>query len=83
MQAEVAKLIVDTLNLNLSPESIDPHKPLFGSDSSLGLDSIDALELAYAISKKYGFQLRADNGDNQKIFGSLAALTAYIEQHKH
>ncbi|MDQ3039512.1 MAG: phosphopantetheine-binding protein, partial [Pseudomonadota bacterium] len=48
----------------------------------LGLDSIDALELSLAISKRYGFQLRSDNDENLRIFASLRALTAHVQQHK-
>ena len=48
----------------------------------LGLDSIDALEIALAVSKRYGFQLRSDNDDNKRIFGSLRALSAHIEQNR-
>jgi len=48
----------------------------------LGLDSIDALELALAISKRYGFQLRSDNDENRRIFASLRALSAHVQQHK-
>ena len=53
---------------------------LFGT--GLGLDSIDALELALEISKRYGFQLRSDDEDNRRIFASLANLAAHIEQHR-
>ncbi len=77
----LAELLVEALNLeDTDPASIDPQQPLFGS--GLGLDSIDALELALAISKRYGFQLRSDNEDNRRIFASLAALSAHIEQHR-
>jgi len=80
-ERELAELMIDALNLeDVEPGSIDPQAPLFGD--GLGLDSIDALELALAISKRYGFQLRSDNPDNRKIFGSLAALSAHIEQHR-
>ncbi|HPF72368.1 MAG: acyl carrier protein [Rhodanobacteraceae bacterium] len=80
-QAELASLLVDTLNLeDVSAADIDPGAPLFGD--GLGLDSIDALELALAISKTYGFQLRSDNEDNRRIFGSLAALSEHIEQNR-
>ncbi|WP_049620780.1 phosphopantetheine-binding protein [Frateuria defendens] len=80
-QHELARLIVASLNLDtIAPEEIAPDAPLFGGD--LGLDSIDALEIALAVSKRYGFQLRSDNPDNQRIFGSLAALSAHIEQHR-
>ena len=78
---ELAELIVSSLNLeNRTADDIDPDAPLFGGD--LGLDSIDALELALAISKRFGFQLRSDNPDNKRIFSSLRNLSAHIEQHK-
>ena len=78
---ELAELIVSNLNLEgVSAEQIDPDAPLFGGE--LGLDSIDALELALAVSKRYGFQLRSDNPDNRRIFGSLRALSQHIEQHR-
>jgi acyl carrier protein len=77
----LAELLVESLNLDgVAPAEIDPEAPLFGA--GLGLDSIDALELSLAISKRYGFQLRSDNEDNRQIFGSLRALCAHVEQHK-
>ena len=80
-ELELATLLVESLNIeDRSPASIDPEAPLFGE--GLGLDSIDALELALAISRKYGFQLRSDDGDNRQIFSSLRALAAHIEQHR-
>jgi len=77
---EVAALIVEALNLELAPEDIEPDAPLFGE--GLGLDSIDVLEIALVISKRYGFQLRSDNADNVRIFASLRALTAYIASQR-
>jgi acyl carrier protein len=80
-ERELAELIVTSLNLeNVSAEAIEPEAALFGGD--LGLDSIDALELALAISKRYGFQLRSDNADNKRIFSSLRALSAHIQQQQ-
>lgn len=81
MELEVAQLIIDALNLeDVEAEGIDPEEPLFRE--GLGLDSIDALELALAISRKYGFQLRSDDENNAQIFSSLRALTGHIEQHR-
>ena len=77
---EVAALIVEALNLEIAPEAIDPDAPLFGE--GLGLDSIDVLEIALVISKRYGFQLRSDNADNVRIFASLRALTAHIASQR-
>lgn len=77
-EQELAKLIVDSLNLeNVTPADLDPEAPLFGG--TLGLDSIDALELALAVSKRYGVQLRSDNPDNRTVFGSLRGLSDYIQ----
>jgi acyl carrier protein len=76
LEKEVAALIVQTLNLEVEPGEIEPSASLFGE--GLGLDSIDALELALAISKNYGFQLRSDDSDNTQIFSSLRALSSYI-----
>ena len=80
-ERELAELLVESLNLEgVEPAGIDPEAPLFGD--GLGLDSIDALELALAVSKRYGFQLRSDSDENRRIFGSLRALAAHVEQHK-
>ncbi|GAB3312322.1 phosphopantetheine-binding protein [Luteimonas notoginsengisoli] len=79
-ERELAELLVESLNLEVEPGAIDPEASLF--NTGLGLDSIDALELALAISKRYGFQLRSDNDENRRIFASLRALSAHVEQNK-
>lgn len=80
-ERELADLIVANLNLeHVQAAEIDPDVGLLGGD--LGLDSIDALEIALAVSKHYGVQLRSDQGDNQQIFSSLRSLSAYIEQQR-
>lgn len=80
-ERELAQLIVSALNLeDVPPESIDPEASLFGA--GLGLDSIDALELALGISKQFGFQMRSDDESNKRVFGSLRSLSAYIQQYR-
>jgi acyl carrier protein len=74
----LAELIVATLNLEPRPAEIDPLAPLYGE--GLGLDSIDILEIALAVSKTYGIRLRSDDGNNQKIFSSLRSLNRHIQQ---
>jgi acyl carrier protein len=76
----LAELIVKTLNLDTDPGAIDPQAPLFGD--GLGLDSIDMLEIALAVSQTYGVKLRADDSENQRIFRSLASLNDHIQQHR-
>jgi acyl carrier protein len=79
-EVEVAALIAEAVNLEKPAPELDPDIPLFGD--GLGLDSIDVLEIALAISKKYGFQLRSDDPANRRIFASLRTLTAHIAQHR-
>jgi len=80
-EAEMAELVVQALNLeDVAAASIDPVAPLFGA--GLGLDSIDALELALEISKRYGVQLRSDDEDNRRIFASLRALSAHVQANR-
>ena len=80
-ELEVARLLVEALHLeDVKPEDIVPEEPLFGE--GLGLDSIDALELALAISKTYGLQLRSDDKENRRVFASLRALSQHIEQQR-
>jgi acyl carrier protein len=76
-EAELAFLIVKTLNLETSSADIDPAAPLFGE--GLGLDSIDILEVALAVSQTYGVKLRADDENNTAIFQSLRRLSSEIQ----
>lgn len=80
-ESEVAQLIVESLNLeDTKPAEIDPEAPLFRE--GLGLDSIDALELALAISTKYGFKLQSDDKKNKEVFQSLRSLAQHIHQNR-
>lgn len=80
LQREVAALLVEALNLDIAPETIDPQAPLYGD--GLGLDSIDILEVALVVSQRYGFQLRSDDEDNVRIFTSLASLADHIASQR-
>ncbi len=80
---ELAELIVSALNLDMDSAEIVADAPLFGDAAdSLGLDSIDVLEIALVVSKRFGFQLKSDNEDNVRIFSSLRALAAYIASQR-
>ena len=80
LEEEVAALIAEAVNLDKPAKELDPNIPLFGD--GLGLDSIDVLEIALAVSKKYGFQLRSDDPANRRIFASLRSLSAHIARHR-
>ena len=79
-ERELAQAIVDALNLEMTPDEIDPAAPLYRE--GLGLDSIDILEIAITISKKYGFQLQSDGADNVRIFSSLRSLNEHVQQQR-
>ena len=76
LEQELARLIVQGLNLPVPAEQIDPEAPLYGE--GLGLDSIDILEIALIVSKRYGIQLRADDQENTHIFRSLRHFAQYV-----
>jgi len=77
-ERKMAEMIVEVLNLeDTSAPEIAPEMDLFGD--GLGLDSIDALELALAISKEYGVQLRAEDENTRAIFANLRSLTDFVE----
>ena len=79
-ELKLAQLIVSSLNLEMQAAEIDPSAPLYGE--GMGLDSIDILEVALAISKAYGVKLRSDDEQNRKIFTSLRSLSQHIQQHR-
>ncbi len=80
LERELAALFVEALNLETPAEQIDPEASLFGD--GLGLDSIDILEVALEVSRRYGFQLRSDDENNHQIFRSLRTLAAHVAQHR-
>src|ERR1700694_666996 len=77
---EIAGLIVSALNLEVAESEIDPDAPLY--KEGLGLDSIDILEVALVVSKRYGFKLKDDDKDNVKIFRSLASPAPPVAERR-
>jgi acyl carrier protein len=79
-ERELAELIVTALNLEIPAADIQPEAPLYGE--GLGLDSIDILEIALAVSKRYGVQIRSDDSENVQIFASLRSLSEHVQQQR-
>lgn len=80
-ERKLAEILTQVLDLeDVSPDQIKPEAPLFGFDQpeSLGLDSIDALEISLAIAKHYKVQLKADDENNKAVFSNLRSLANYI-----
>lgn len=80
LMRDLAAMIVTALNLEMDPAEVQADEPLYGE--GLGLDSIDILEIALVVSKRYGFQLRADNDDNVRIFATLRSLSEHIANNR-
>jgi len=77
LENEIKQLIIDTLMLeDVSAAEIDPEAPLF--IEGLGLDSIDALELAMALQERYGVEIHDDPDENREIFASVRSLAAFV-----
>ena len=81
IENDLKSMIVQTLMLkDIQPQEIDVDKPLFAD--GLGLDSIDALELAVEISRRYKVQIKSDDERNREIFRSVRTLAAFIAEEK-
>jgi acyl carrier protein len=80
LEREVVLLVVETLRLPTPPDELPIDAPLFGDE--LGLDSIDVLEIALALSRRYGVEIRADDAANPGIFSSLRSLAAFVAAHR-
>ena len=80
-EAEMAILLVEALNLeDVNASEIDPDAPLFGD--GLGLDSIDALEIALAISQKHNVQMQAEEEHTREAFSTLKSLSKFVESNQ-
>jgi acyl carrier protein len=81
LHAELKKLIVETLALeDTAPDEIETDAPLFGE--GLGLDSIDALEIAMVLEERYGVTLDDDPESNQRTFESVRSLAAFVAESR-
>ncbi|WP_101674818.1 phosphopantetheine-binding protein [Alloalcanivorax mobilis] len=77
LEQELKELIITTLDLEeIGSDDIDAGEPLFGD--GLGLDSIDALELGLAISKRYDVKIDADDKTTREHFASVRALADFV-----
>lgn len=75
---EIKNLIMSTLNItDVNPDEVDNHKPLFGGDNALTLDSVDAIEIIMAIQRQYGFRI-ADQNLAREVIRSIDSIANFI-----
>ena len=79
-ETDLASLIVSTLNLDYDLKEATSETPLYGE--GLGLDSIDILEIALAVSQNYKVTLHSDDENNTEIFKSIGSLSRYIQDNR-
>jgi acyl carrier protein len=81
LEHEIKKIIIDALMLeDTAPEDIETDAALF--DSGLGLDSIDALEIAIALEGRFGVTVEDDPEKNQQIFASVRSLARFVNENR-
>ncbi|MDR0736973.1 MAG: phosphopantetheine-binding protein [Zoogloeaceae bacterium] len=71
-------LIVDACDMKCDPASIADDEILFGMETRLQLDSLDALQLSVALQKRFGVRL-ADSKETRRILANVASLAAWLE----
>lgn len=77
---ELKRILIDALNLDgVTPETIEDDAPLFGE--GLGLDSIDALEIAMAIEKRFQIKVQPDK-ETKKYFYSIQTLADLVRERR-
>ena len=77
-ERDIGKFILESINMDMDPGSIDPEAPLYSE--GLGLDSIDILEISVALSKRFGITINSEEARSNNIFSSLRALSQYIQE---
>ncbi len=78
LKMELKKLIVEECDITIDPGNIDDEELLFGRDSRLGLDSIDALQISIAIQNKYNIII-TDSKETRRVMRSINTFADFIQ----
>ena len=80
LKQEIKQMMVENLMLQLTAGEIEDGQPLFGP-GSLGLDSVDALQLVVALDKKYGLKI-PDPETARQVLQSVSTMAAAVARHQ-
>ena len=81
LESEIKKLIIEALRLeDVTPADIETEAPLF--NEGLGLDSIDALDLAMTLEERYGVRGSQDTSENRRRYASVRTLAAFVASER-
>ncbi|MDP1991437.1 MAG: phosphopantetheine-binding protein [Syntrophales bacterium] len=78
LKMDLKRLIVEECDITLDPAEIGDEDPLFGRDSRLGLDSIDALQISIAIQNKFNLTI-TDSKQMRKVMRSMNTFADFIQ----
>ena len=78
LKIELKRLIVEECDIPIDPAEIGDEDPLFGRDSRLGLDSIDALQISIAIQNKYKLAI-TDSKQMRRVMRSMNTFADFIQ----
>jgi acyl carrier protein len=78
LKMELKRLIVEECDISLDPAEIGDEDPLFGKDSRLGLDSIDALQISMAIQNRFNLSI-TDSKQMRKVMRSMNTFADFIQ----
>ena len=78
LKEQIKSLMVENLMLQVSPGEIGDELPLFGP-GSLGLDSVDALQLVVALDKNFGLKIR-DPEAAKEILRNVTTIAQAVQQ---
>jgi acyl carrier protein len=80
LKTQIKQMLVDNLMLKISAAEIGDDQPLFGP-GSLGLDSVDALQVVVALEKNYNLKL-SDAEAARKTMQTVNAIAAAVQEHQ-
>ncbi|MEN6318356.1 MAG: phosphopantetheine-binding protein [Syntrophaceae bacterium] len=78
LKMELKRLIVEECDIMAAPGDISDEEPLFGRDSKIGLDSIDALQISIAIQNKYGIII-TDSKETRRVMRSINTFADFLQ----
>lgn len=77
LKQDLKALILEAAERDGDPASLGDEAPLFGPESALGFDSLDALQISMAIQKRYGLRL-SDSKETRRILSNVNHLAAHL-----
>ena len=80
LKAEIKRMLVENLMLQVTADEIGDDRPLFGP-GSLGLDSVDALQIVVALDKNFGLKI-PDAAVAKGVLQSVATMAAAVDAHR-